>query len=632
MSKNLAMKIMAAVSGAAMLCTSASISSFAVSADSSSDGIVFKADFEDGDVSAFSKRGDTDTSVIAVAEEDGNKYMSVTGRTKSWNGPQICLNDYCEPGEQYIITADVKTAWYGTVTMSMQKNYSGGDAKYSNITSKVSQGSWESYDETTITMPADCESTYLYFECSDAGCDVNIDNVVIKKVPDVEIEDIAPLKDVFAKYFKLGTACTTDEISSKTNQKLVKKHFNSMTLGNELKPDAILDKDATIAAMNNGDKDNPQVNLASARPTLNFCRDNNIPVRGHVLVWHQQTPDWFFREDYDSSKDFVSKEEMLVRLENYIKNVFAAVEEEYPTVDFYAWDVVNECWTDDGKPRQGGANNGSQQTSPWVAIFGDNSFIKEAFKIAKKYAPEGCKLYYNDFNEYMPGKTKAMIEMAEDINSDGHYIDGLGLQSHLDARSGSDAFPSISAYEKALKQFCETGLDIQITELDATTSDTSEEGFKKQAEYYKGIMNLAVKYSDNISAVVFWGTVDSTSWRASKYPLLFDKNFQAKPAYYSIIEDIDYTPTEPTSEEKPTETEPTTESETTVDPYENYGDVNSDGVTNITDVVALQKYIIKDYDKKISSDSDVNRDGKVNVIDLALLKYFVANGAPENID
>lgn len=619
MNKKAIRRVIAVISGTAMLCTSVSLSSFAVSASDAD--VVFGTDFEDGDVSAFSKRGDTDTSVIEIAEENGNKYMSVTGRTKSWNGPQICLDDYCEPGEQYIITADVKTTWYATVTMSMQKN-TNGNASYSNLTSVVSQGDWVSYAEgATITMPADCDSTYIYFECSDAGASINIDNIKIQKVPEAEIEDIAALKDVYSKYFKVGTACTTDEISSKTNQKLILKHFNSMTLGNELKPDAILDKDATIAAMESGDENNPQVNLASARTTLNFCRDNNIPVRGHVLIWHQQTPDWFFREDYDSSKDFVSEEVMLIRMENYIKNVFATVEEEYPTVDFYAWDVVNECWLDNGSYRTGGANTGSQSTSPWVAIFGDNSFIKYAFQYAKKYAPEDCKLYYNDYNEYMPGKTNAIINMVKEINADGQYIDGIGLQSHLDV-----SFPSISAYETALKKFCETGLDIQITELDATTSDTSDEGFEKQAQYYSDIMDLAVKYSDSISAVVFWGTVDSTSWRASKYPLLFDKNYQAKPAYYAIVDGLDVpSTTEPTSETEtisPTETE----SETSQTPEILLGDFNDDGKRTASDAVLFTKYIIKQqtFTKSQYEKADLNSDGKVNAVDLAVLKNILS--------
>ena len=96
-------------------------------------------------------------------------------------------------------------------------------------------------------------------------------------------------------------------------------------------------------------------------------------------------------------------------------------------------------------------------------------------------------------------------------------------------------FPTVSAYKKALAKFAETGLDIQVTELDITTSDTSEAGFEKQAEMYKGIMDDCVEYADSISAVVFWGTTDDKSWRAAKSPLLFNEDYTAKPAFYSIL-------------------------------------------------------------------------------------------------
>ena len=95
---------------------------------------------------------------------------------------------------------------------------------------------------------------------------------------------------------------------------------------------------------------------------------------------------------------------MLQRMENYIKNVFAALEEEYPTVDFYAWDVVNEAWLDNGSPRTGGGQSENANYSGWVKVFGDNSFIEPAFEYARKYAPKNTKLYYNDLNEYMTKK------------------------------------------------------------------------------------------------------------------------------------------------------------------------------------------------------------------------------------
>lgn len=225
---------------------------------------------------------------------------------------------------------------------------------------------------------------------------------------------------------------------------------------------------------------------------------------------------------------------MIKRMENYIKNLFDAVKAAYPDVDFYAWDVVNEAILDDGKPRNPGTQEQNPNNSPWVKIFGDNSFIKYAFQFAKKYGIEGCKYYYNDFNEYMPQKTPAIIKMVQEVNDGEQLIDGIGLQSHLDVN-----FPGLNAYEKAVRLLSETGLDLQITELDATTSDHSEAGFEKQAQYYSDIMDVIVKYSKSISAVVFWGTTDDQSWRASRYPLLFNEDYTAKKCFYSIVDNVE---------------------------------------------------------------------------------------------
>ena len=331
------------------------------------------------------------------------------------------------------------------------------------------------------------------------------------------------------------------------------------------------------------------------------------------------------KEGFADDGDWVSKEVMLERLENYIKNVFTAVKTEYPTVDFYAWDVVNECWLDDGSHRPAGTQADSSNNSLWVQIFGDNSFIEPAFEYARKYAPEGCKLYYNDFNEYMPGKTQAIYDMAMDLKEKG-LIDGIGMQSHLDARSGSDAFPSVNVYKKALAKFAETGLDIQVTELDATVNDNTETGFKAQAQYYSDIMDAIIEYKDSVSAVVFWGTTDDKSWRASKYPLLFNEDFTAKPAYYSIIDGLEVPVTTTTSTTTSTsETTTTTTSQLEVIP----GDVNRDSKLNGFDLSLMRQQLISFTTTTVVTDAefaalDMTQDGMFGTPDaVALLRFLL---------
>jgi len=599
---------------------------FTANAEDADTTVIYSSDFEDGDASAWTNRGGNDTTVLSVNEDNavsGSKALCASGRSKSWNGPAFRLDDKCDAGTVYLVSAQVMGQWYTSVTVSFQYTDAGGEQHYENLANLNGNG-WQEVSELKVSYTEDMTDVYVYFE---GGSDnIYIDDFTLKTAPVFHPQtDIPSLKDVYADYFKIGTAVTTKELAPASTKELILKHFNSITPGNEMKPDAILDKNACLALAAEGDDENPQVSLASARSILNFARDNNIPVRGHVLVWHQQTPTWFFKENYADDGEWVSKEKMLVRMENYIKNVFAAIAEEYPDVNFYAFDVVNECWLDDGSYRKAGSQEEGSANSPWVKVFGDNSFIKPAFEFAKKYAPADCKLYYNDFNEYFDGKRDAIVKMVEEINSDGHYIDGIGMQSHL----GTDVFPAVSLYRKTLKAFADTGLDIQVTELDHMISGTDK--FKEQAQYYSDIMDAIVEYKDNISAVVFWGTTDDQSWRASKYPLLFNEDYTAKPAFDAIVDGIDYTTPEPTdpptTEPLPTDPDPT-EPEPTETASEGeeviYGDVDGNGTVDIADVLTINQHLLG-LDVTIhSKNADVDSNGKVNDTDaLNILKSLV---------
>ena len=81
---------------------------------------------------------------------------------------------------------------------------------------------------------------------------------------------------------------------------------------------------------------------------LEWAKDNEMTVRGHVLIWFDQTPNWLFHEDYDARNDLIDREEGLIRMESYIRQVFEQLEElEYSDM-FISYDVVNEALEDDG--------------------------------------------------------------------------------------------------------------------------------------------------------------------------------------------------------------------------------------------------------------------------------------------
>ena len=638
-------KLIAGVMGAAMaLSAAASVANAAVpanvqiagskTADAKEGKVVYECGFEsEADLEHWSNRGGDDTTVIAISKDaakSGDSGLSATERGDTWHGPAFRMDGFLEPDKQYYFSCSVRGEWYTNTTLSFQFSVD-GETSYSNLKQNIQAtsgggNSWAEIKNVPISYSEGMEGVYVYFEGGQES--IFIDDVKITEAPRVDIEaDLPSLSEIYKDKFKIGTALSPEDMSSQPFMDLLQKHFGeSITVGNQMKPDYVLNKTATLKYLEEtNDDENPQISFAQAKPVLNYARKYGIPVRVHTLVWHSQTPEWFFKEDYDEKKDYVSPDKMKKRMENYIKNFFTTLTELYPDVDFYACDVVNEAWTDDGKPREAGhcSQSNNYGASDWVAVFGDNSFIDYAFEYARQYAPKGCKLYYNDFNEYMTGKMDAVCDMAERLKKAGN-IDGIGMQSHLDVRQSLDAaFPSLGMYENALKKYTSLGLDVQITELDATVQENSgDKYFDIQAKYYKGLFDLYEKYSDKISAVIFWGITDPKSWRASQNPLIFDKEFMAKPAFTAIVDGrtaADPVRTTIASGGKTTTTTTTTSSATTTSGSTTTTTVSTpDNVTTTTTTAPSDMPEVKKY-------GDANDDEGIDMGDVVIIMQALAN-------
>lgn len=335
----------------------------------------------------------------------------------------------------------------------------------------------------------------------------------------------ASLKELFAEHgIKCGTCMNTRMYTRDVLVDILNTQFNSGTMENEMKPDAILNREKSIEA------GEPVVELKSdAKQILKFAKDNGMSMRGHTLVWYSQTPVWIFHEDFDGTKPLVTREVMLDRMEKYIKNVFAMLEESGYIDLFYAYDVVNEAVLD----------NGTLRDNTWKKIIGDD-YIWYAFYFADKYAPESIDLYYNDFNEQF--KYNGTLELVDTLkDSDGRYlIDGIGLQAHLYTND------SITSYFRALDEYGKTGLKVELTELDVclgsyqVKAKNTDANLDTQGRWYYDLINGIFERKDagtlNIDAITFWGVVDELSWRNTQYPLLYSITGKPKPAYFGAAQ------------------------------------------------------------------------------------------------
>ena len=306
-------------------------------------------------------------------------------------------------------------------------------------------------------------------------------------------------------------------------QEFIKKHFNSITFENELKPDYILDKEASKAAGDLVVKFSP-----ATEKLLAWCSENDMAVRGHTLIWQSQTPQWIFYDNFDESGKLVDRDTMLARMESYIRQVFDLLEKEGYLELFYAYDVVNEAWMEDGTKRY----------SNWLATIGDD-YLWQAFYFADKYAPEYIDLFYNDYNEQF--KTETLYNFIQTlVDADGNYlIDGIGFQAHLYTMDNLDD------YFKTVDRLSSLGIKVNLTELDVCLGKYQDIGYatdknkKIQGQFYynliSGLMQRVKDGTLKTDSLTFWGFADALSWRQEYNPLLLDRKWQPKYAYFGAL-------------------------------------------------------------------------------------------------
>lgn len=622
--------------------------------DPDTNGYYFNSGFESG-AGNWEGRGDANVSIDSNNHNGGSKSLFVSGRTDNWHGAQMALDTAAfVPGNTYSFGAAVMQNKDSSTDLKLTLQYkdASGTAQYDEVAiATASKGKWTALSNTAYTIPSGASDLLLYVEAPDSLTDFYVDDIfgatkgktftvsggtTTTDPTDDPTTPVTPpvsdgtgLKGIFAPWFKMGTSVSPNELY--TGKDFLIENYNSITPENELKPDSILDQ---TACQQKGNNVNTQISLSRAANTLKFCEDNGISMRGHTFVWYSQTPDWFFRENFSNNGAYVSKDIMNQRLESMIKNTFAAIKQQYPKLDLYSYDVCNELFLNDGGGLRNAYATQNSGASNWAKIYGEGNdeFIINAFKYARQYAPEGCKLYINDYNEYVPAKTQDIYDIAMKLKGLG-YIDGIGMQSHLDT-----SYPSASLYKTALEKFLSTGLEVQITELDITCTDLTA-----QANLYEEIFKLAMAHADQIPAFTIWGTTDNVSWRSSQSPLLFSQGYQPKPAYDKVVALAKSTNPPATTTTKPVESTTTTTTTTSTVPgvqVSLWGDANCDKTVNLADAVSILQSIASPDKYALSAqgaaNADVNLSGNgISSLDaLAIQKYLLGSltKLPESYD
>ncbi|WP_373233260.1 endo-1,4-beta-xylanase [Cohnella sp.] len=326
--------------------------------------------------------------------------------------------------------------------------------------------------------------------------------------------NVPKLYEAFKGFFDIGAAVNSRTIIQAGD--LIANHYNSLTAENEMKFVSVHPAEDTYT-------------FEEADKIAAFASKNGMKMRGHTLVWHNQTSDWLFQEDDGSP---VSRDKLLARLKSHIETVVNRYKE-----DIYAWDVVNEVITDE--------ESVALRSTKWLDIAGP-SYIAKAFEYAHEADPKAL-LFYNDYNESNPLKRDKIYNLVKSLLDQGVPIHGVGLQAHWNLYD-----PGLNDIRAAIEKYASLGLRLQLTELDVSVFRfddkredlvaPTEEMMENQAGRYESLFNLLREYRDSIDAVTFWGAADDYTWlndfpvRGRKnWPFLFDENHKPKDSFWSVV-------------------------------------------------------------------------------------------------
>jgi GH35 family endo-1,4-beta-xylanase len=378
----------------------------------------------------------------------------------------------------------------------------------------------------------------------------------------------------------MGVAVNYGQIMNENTLAFVKHHFNSITMGNEMKIDNMLGTKQTLtleeaeklgyvisddykACTDNKDADGnvivPKISFTQTDQVLKQAKENGLQVRVHSPFWHSQMPQHFLTKNFTDYSDlpgspsdfperYTDEETMYTREAMYVQTLLRHIIDGGYEDTVSSFDVVNEYLHMVFLPLD-------KYRNFWQCIFGDKSlnspYVKKAFVAAHEYLEKQGKrdkisLIYNDFNTY--DEVDEVIKLInnmnakDDMNPTGAKVcDGIGMQSHVGADTGA------AKYENAIEAFHAAKFEIQITELDVncgtvtgeSTAEEKAEVWETNAKKYGEIMDVILRQKvkgANIMQVTVWGITDASSWMQDSAPLLFGATVaDKKPSFDAFV-------------------------------------------------------------------------------------------------
>ncbi|HZM78300.1 MAG TPA: endo-1,4-beta-xylanase [Candidatus Limnocylindrales bacterium] len=497
--------------------------------------VVIDTDFEDGLDGWGPRNGGPGAPTVRLTggAHGGASAALVTDRVNQGAGLGHDVTTVLDTGVTYDFSAWLRFADgqpIDEIWLSLATTRSGSQSfsTLSRFTTVTNTG-WTQVT-ASFTMPA-ADSALLYFETRYQGgatgntSDFLVDDIIVRVPEPPVIEDLTPIHNTVD--FPVGVAIDSRETVGGAAQ-LLAKHFNQITPENHMKPEAWYDAQRNFRPHD------------QALALMDFARDKNIRVYGHVLVWHNQTPAWFFQDSAGQPLTNSAAHQQILRdrLRTHVFNIAQSLSQRYglfgsATNPLRAFDAVNEVVSDSGEFADG------LRRSEWYRILGENyidltfQYADEAFNNVYAVAnADPVTLFINDYNTEQGGKQARYKALIQRLLARGVPLDGVGHQFHL-----SLATP-VSTLDAALAAFANLPVKQAVTELDVTTgTPVTQANLIEQGYFYRDAFRIFRAHADDLFSVTVWGLLDGRSWRSSSgAPLIFGDNLRAKPAYFGAVD------------------------------------------------------------------------------------------------
>ena len=313
----------------------------------------------------------------------------------------------------------------------------------------------------------------------------------------------------------VGSAISSKNLmNDSTFQNILNQEFSSITAENEMKMKWLQPEEGVFVWEN-------------ADYIVNWALESGKQVHGHTLIWHEATPEWVKKYDGDSA-----------RLEQIMKNHIQTVVRHYKG-RVRSWDVINETIEN---------GSGNWRKTIWYNNLGPG-YLSRAHQYAHEADPD-VLLFFNEYSlESDTAKLQGAVKVVDDMLTNNIPIHGIGFQFHTQIGK-----PPYKRFEEIVQMFADKGLKIHFSELDICVNGNVSEGagintFEKdlaeaQRVRYRQFAELMneVPHQQRY-AITTWGFTDKYTWirgyfKKMDWPLLFDEEYNKKPAYFGFLEGL----------------------------------------------------------------------------------------------